>query len=131
MITLQKYLVHYNVIAVCEKRGQVHVDDSDFRTSTHYKFHPSADNTKTLEFIDFGQLFTAVYTLLLRAQHRDLARYDLITNVSFCIVLNQCITFTFGKSFNIFKIYIFQEFNEFFYRIQNLKSQQYHDSPRA
>ena len=51
MITLRKYLVHYNVIAVCKKRGQVHVDDSDF---THYKFHPSADNTKTLEFIDFG-----------------------------------------------------------------------------
>ena len=66
------------------------------------------DNTKILEFIDFGQLFAAVYTSLLRAQHRDLLRYDLITNVSFCIVLNQCIKFTFGKSFEFLKSIFFK-----------------------
>ena len=58
---------------------------------TRKKFHPSTHNTYILWFMNFGQLFTTIYTLLLRA--RDLARHDLIINISFCIMSSQCFKF--------------------------------------
>ena len=37
------------------------------------------------------------YSSYSRAQRRDLARHVRLTNISICIVLNQCIQFTFGN----------------------------------